>query len=323
MNITLEKLKAISKFLKSSGRFYFQNYNIPLFTKFIQEDEVLNGLMEVLSSKYPKTEKAAKELALTGTINYENGNSGMQLTAFRALITSFDEWVSFCWGFVKNVEPNKGNIISAFIVDTGSQEDNEGLSPKLRFFNDCIEPIQIYLELQLKSTLSATTILHRYKVLCEWYDRKLLQNKGEVVITKGHLSRFLFDEGYTYTLSETNVPSGRIDNLASSLGLPKDELYKLPNIIVAEGKIFEGKKAVIKDVQSQVQKRINELNLSEGFCVIFNKSDTQLELQNTSGKVSGVSYLTIDNKRVFFLIINLDDIFYQSTSTVKTLELQI
>jgi len=320
-------LNSICKFLRTSGKFYFQNYNLALFVKFIKDDPVFDAMIEDLASKYLNTTKAAKELAEVGAINYTQGTKEQQLSLaqYRKYeIKSFEEWVVFCFSYVQNIGINCGNkVITNFVVNTGVKEDDENLSPKLQFYNDCIEPIRIYLKLQVEESLNATAILQRYKVLCEWYDRKDLISKREVPITKSHLSKFLFDEGYTYTLAETNVPSGRIDNFATTFGLKKNELYKLPSAIIAEGKLYTGNVNAIEEVNNQVQKRINELNFGEGYCVIFNKTDKEITLTGQDGKVNGLNYKISSSKRTFFVVINLHESFYDSKVTVESVEIDI
>lgn len=308
-NKSITKLKSLARFLKISGRFFFENFNLYLFTEFIFNDPeisiIINNLLDKFSSS---TEKAKTALEKAGEV----GN-------LRKRMTSFEEWVAFCVAYIKGTRPNKGNVvIDNFITYTGQArlEEKQELI-KAQFFNECIEPILIYIELQVKQELNAIYILQRYKILCEWYEREQLFDKKELDITQNHLSKYLFNQGFTYSLSEINVPSGKIDNLAIDIGLKdRTEFGTLPNAIVAEAKIFKGDKRKIIDVKNQVLKRMQNLNFSEGFCVIFNKSNKKISF-SINTRVSGFTYIVEDSRKIFFIIINLHNLFYQSASSIE------
>lgn len=319
VNQSLEKLKSLAKFLQISNIYNFQNWNLALFYNFINEDPELSTIINGLLQKYNDLENILKR-RLPGE-NIET----MQL---RKQINSFEQWVVVCLAYIKTVGINKGDaVINNFIVPNYTTQTNshsEINNKKTQFFNDCIEPILIYIELQIKHSLNALRILQRYKVLCEWYERTELFQKNELEITTNHLSKYLFDNGFTYSLSETNVPSGRLDNIAIDLGLKNiKEIGNLPDVIVAESKIFDGTPKDILDVKNQTFKRITDLNLFEGFCIIFNKTETRIKLLNQNGFVDGFSYMNSDDKKIYFIIINLNEIFFKSTSEIKNIEIKI
>lgn len=319
-NQSLVKLRSLGHFLKISGRFYFQNYNLFLFQKFLQDDPEISIIIDNLLSRYPKMRTKFEDIL---------GDTGLQnfrLNEIRSEIEDFDEYVAFCISYLKKaMELNfRGNgIVDSFIQRTGDPEDRE-LSPKEQFYNDCIEPILLYIELQVKHDINALFVLQRYKVLCEWFDRENLNDmKSEIDITKNHLSKFLFNSGFTYSLSETNVASGRIDNFAFSLGLEdKKELSRLPNAIIAEGKIFRGQSSIV-EVLNQVDKRMRDLNFRAGYCVIFNKEQKNIKLEGISGNVDEIYFRTIKDSRIYFLIINLHNDFYESTASLPEVKVDI
>jgi len=307
-NNSLTKLKSIAHFLKVSGRYNFQNYNLSLFIKFLEEDSEISTIINNLLSKYPELKNYAKN-----AIEKEND---------RPRFDGFERWVAFCIFYIQEASVNRGNsVIERFIVDTYDKKDDDGVSPKLQFYNDCIEPIIIYLELQIKQKLNAIYILQRYKVLCEWYEREDLFKKCEVNITKKHLAKYLFDQGFTYSLFETTVPSGRIDNFAFN---QKKGFGNLPDAIIVEAKIFKGNnRDDILKVKNQLLKRIKEFSFSEGFCVIFNKSKKKIILNGTDGMIQDFSFLIENNKHIYFIVINLNEIFYDSTYEIKTIEVRL
>lgn len=317
-NQSLRKLKSIARFLQISGKYHFVNYNLKLFFDFIYHDSEIGSIVKKLMNKYPDLEVEAKT-----TLTHPNQN----LSDFRSKrkIETFEEWVAFCIFYVKAGSEQPGG--NPFINKVIGQYDGSGYSKERedvqQCFNEIIEPILIYIELQIGQSLNTLYILQRYKILCEWYERDDIKGKKETSITRGHLSKFLFDNGFTYSLSETSVPSGRIDNFAFNIGLrdPR-ELSKLTDAIIIEGKIYEGDKSVFKDVYNQVHKRVMELNFNEGYCVIFNKSNENIILDKVKlGGINSLYYRTIKYSKIFFLIVNLNDEFYSSKSTIKELKI--
>ena len=184
-NHTINKLKSIAEFLKSSGRFFFQNYNIKIFLNFLENDSEISIIINTLLSNNQHIKSKLNQLK-----NFEN----FSLNAVRNEIKTYDEQVAYCLFYLKTAlrEPN---FINNFInPDTGigAEERNKNI-----FFEECIKPIILYIELKLNYTLSAIYTLDRYKTLCEWFDReRILSLKGELEITKSHLSRYLFNSGF-------------------------------------------------------------------------------------------------------------------------------
>ena len=316
-NQSLLKLRSIARFLQISGKYYFVNYNLKLFFDFITKDSEIGSIVQKLLVNYPDFEEAAKTMLTHPNQNLSDLRS-------KRKIGTFEEWVAFCVFYVKaGAEQSGGN---PFIDKVIGQYDGHGYSKERddvqQCFNEIIEPILIYIELQIGQTLNTLYILQRYKILCEWYEREKIRDKQETRLTRDHLSKFLFDNGFTYSLSETSVPSGRIDNFAFNIGLkdPK-ELSKLPDAIIVEGKIYDGDKSVFGDVYNQVHKRVMELNFNEGYCVIFNKSNENIVLENVKlGGINSLYFNSVKDSKIYFLIVNLNEDFYSSKSTLRELK---
>ncbi len=316
-NASLSKLHSIARFLRLSGRFYLQNYNLNLFLKFLKSDPEISSIINSLQAKYPSLKDALDKA--------EGPNMRNDLINIREKIQSFEEYVAFCIYYIdKAVFIRGAAIIDHFLSDTTSDPGRGFEKDKERFLNDCIEPIIIYIELQIKHSINAAYVLQRYKILCEWYEREALLGQNELEITKKHLSKFLFDNGFTYSLSETNVPSGRIDNFAFSIGFrDSNELSNLPNAIIAEGKIYEANDSIFREVFNQVHKRMMELNFSDGYCVIFNRSSNNILLEGIQGNINGIFYKIVKDSRIYFLVINLHPDFYDSKKTLGGLSINI
>lgn len=320
-NPSIAKLEYLAEFLKNSGKFYFINYNIDLFIREIEKDSLIKSVIDTLLSRHDAQKKAAEDYVDKGFI--EIGDKRVSLNQYRLdCISSFDEWVAFCYSYAKSIGTNRGiGVITSFSVQLGDKDETD-LNQKVQFYYDCIEPIVIYIKTQINFSLNALHILRRYKVLCEWYDREKLLAPKEPQLTRGHLDKYLFDQGFTYSLSETSVPSGRIDNFALSVGKQLTELSSLLDAIVAEGKIYDGKKRPIIKVKEQILKRLNDLHFNEGYCVIYNKKNNWLHLQNTQN-IDGIPYIQVDNKHIYFLIINLHDDFYDSTKKMSSVDIDL
>jgi len=302
-NKSLKKLKSIVEFLKSSGKFFFQNYNFKILLDFLEHDPEISIIINSLLSK----NKHIKE-KLDSLQTLEN----FKLNEVRAIIKNFDEYVALSLFYLKKVPGGGDKFINDFIDPadgTGAAEEN-----KKRFYNECIKPIVLYVELEISSTINALYTLDRYKTLCKWFDKeKVLKMKDELEITKTHLSRYLFDSGFfNYSFTETTVPSGRIDNLAIG-----DD-----SVILVEGKFYKTRSS-IKEVFNQVDKRIRDLGLYEGFCVVFNKMGKKLKIVKASGNVGGYYYIDINNARIYFVIIDLHADFYESTKTLPEVEIDV
>jgi hypothetical protein len=318
---SLNKLKSLSKFIRKSEGFAFMNFNVPMLVKFIESDLTLSSYMNTLILDKKEHYEAGISLATQGKIIVSSSLPPIELALYRVEnLEDFEGYVAFCYGYLTKTGKNKGwALINNFLIE----KKNPGMDRREDFFNDCISPIVTFLELQIETSFNVMAVLQRYKMLCEWYERENIKSNDELSLTKNHLSKFLFDQGFTYVLSETNVPSGRIDNFALNLGYSSTrELSSLPNIVVAEGKIYKNNKRDIQVVKNQVYDRCVELNLSEGFCVIYNKSPNTLQIGN-SFVSSGIQYLTQSSIRIYFLIINLDESFYQSQKANQELIVEI
>lgn len=317
-NRSLSKLKSIARFLKISGKSYFINYNLKLFYDFIIKDGEIGAIIQKLLLKYPSFESEATSVL-------RKPNSHLNDYRGQGKIDSFEEWVAFCCFYVKAAaeQPGGNPVLNKAIPLYDGSGYNKEREDVTQFFNDIIEPILIYIELQIEQTQNTLHILQRYKILCEWYGREKIRDQKETDITRDHLSKFLFDNGFTYSLSETSVPSGKIDNFAVNIGLrdPK-ELSNLPDAIIVEGKIYENNKSIFENVYNQVHKRVMELNFNEGYCVIFNKSNKNIILESVQlGGTNSLYYRTVKDSRIYFLIVNLNEDFYSSTKALGELRI--
>lgn len=284
---SLLKLQSITSFLKLSGNFLFQNYNLKIFVKFLEDDVELAIIISHLLSKYPKYQQRFSQ---------SNRPDQNELNRMRNEIVSFEESVAFSLAYLKSVVTIYFDQINLAIRDFISPTNDDTVRNQW-FTKECIEPILIYIELHLQATIQAIYLLKRYKVFCEWYGKEdLLIRRREVDITRKHLAKYLFDSGFTYPLVEVVVPSGRIDNLTT-----------MPYGIIVEAKIHRSgnPQSAFQEVFNQAYKRTQDLNVQEAFCIIFNKELIEIIVDNADGFIENFSYKGKNNSRIYFLVINL------------------
>lgn len=299
-------LDSMEKLLFSSSAFSYANFNLLIFQEFLTNDVQISLLLNNLTTKYPDISTAGEQLNRSG--NIELDGVPRNLAQYRTLVNlSFEQLVCLCYSYLRNIQKNKGTaVLKPFCININGDNDSE-ISKKV-FHAECISPIITYLKKELTETSIALDVLRRYKVLCEWYESKFIFDSKETDITRSHLSKFLFNEGYTYNLTETNVPSGRIDNI----------ILESNEIIVAESKIYNGEeKKVVQSVINQTLKRLENFNIADGYSILINKSDKNLKLDGVEGSISNIEFIKNQYHRVFIIIINVNPIFKEdSTSTI-------
>jgi hypothetical protein len=319
---SIEKIDNIADLLKNAKKSSFLDCFLSLFIQYVENEPGLRNIMDILSDKNKEHKDKIKEI-----INNRDGDIGF-FGYKKENIKTFDEYVACCWFYLKYISGSGNRILHKFFDPI--DKSGEGKPQRLFFFYECIKPIILYIKLQTDHFLNAICILKRYKVLCEWYDREQIMKKiknskkAEISLTKRHLNKYLFKQGFTYSLAETNVPSGRIDNLAFSIGINKEQLKDLPDVIIAEGKIFKRSKNIFNEVFEQVRKRLNDLNLLDGYCVIYNKTNQVIKIQDKTDEIAGIPYLLTDNKKIFFIVVNLGDAFIKnSPNQLKKVDINI
>lgn len=310
---SIKKLDNIADLLKNARKRTFLDCFLSLFIQCIENDSSLWTTIDILLDK---------NIIHKNKINYyfNSKDEKNRFSEYRKTIKNFDEYVACCWFYLKDSLGSGNKIFHKFFDPT---DPNEKDLPQMSFYYECINPIILYIKLHLDHFVNAISILKRYKILCEWYDQEQVDQEEELSLTNGHLNKYLFEQGFTYSLTETNTKSGRIDNFAFSIGISKDQLKELPDVIVVEGKFFKKRRKIFNDVFEQVRKRLNDFNLLDGYCVIYNKTNKKIIIQDRSGEVAGMSYVDIDGKKIFFIIINLGWNSLKSTEKLEAVNITI
>lgn len=309
----IERIRKLIQRLKSGSAEDFTRVGLPeLLEKFSADPLLLSslsGLLPTIPEKLKANIEAERRraggpddawlLGVVGQMKDPAERAALRLYALR-----------------ETLNPTTG-VTNLFRVNSWSSQlspEGERKSQKDRidnFFSSCIDPLVDYVEESFDGEAQLFTAFERYKVLCEWYDKEDLQKKQETEMTRRHLTKFLFDEGYTYNLAEVSSPSGRADNV-----IPADA-------IIAEAKIFNGG-ASVKAVYSQIEKRMQDFNLSTGYCVVYcqDKKDGVPRFLDADGNEGPfVIYRTANGKRIAIMTVRLFDI--PSTEAVKYVDVNL
>lgn len=299
--LKLERLKALVDTCRNGSRMSFQNSGIVMIADLLETDPDFRACLNLLPPVQPELLSD-----LRGAIP-SHDREGIMNT-LKAKVSTYTEQISLCRAYIKEASTWKNNLVvnaCSFQHETFTAEKDRVMCA----IASCIDPLIGFIEYEFAKHQNLFRAFERYKVLCEWYDRDELSSFREVELTQHHLSKFLFNEGFTYVLSETNVPSGRMDN------------YIQDEAVVAEAKFFDGTSDSIKRVLNQAEKRLQDLNLSTGYCVIYCRDKKVPVFTDASGNDGHFVFFDIPNgKRLFFITIRLSRL--QSTESIESIEVQ-
>jgi hypothetical protein len=172
------------------------------------------------------------------------------------------------------------------------------------FQEHVIEPFYEFMDELLDDQKLLLSLLIRYKHKSEWFNRNSLYKNWEENTQIGerllalNLYEFLFDQGIDFTIEPFSI-SGEID-------LIKNQKGEEP--LLLDAKIFypeKGKtKTYILNGFRQIYDYTMDYNETFGYLIIFKLSETALNL-NFSNKDQLIPFATINNKTIYFLIIDI------------------
>lgn len=311
----IERIRSLVKRLKSGSLEYFQRTGLnELNNKLLASHDLLSPLSGILPT-IPDKLKSSIEIEKKRGSGPEDA---WLLGALNSMESDAEQAALRWYALQETQKTNLGNGSSLFTINSWSYSiSSEGNTRTnwervQEFFSSCIEPLIDYIEESLDGEIQLLTAFERYKVLCEWYDRKSLSEMKELEMTQEHLTKFLFHEGFTYNLTEVHSPSGRSDNMIPS-----------SDAMIAEAKIFKNEKS-IKDVCSQIEKRMEDFNLPIGYCVIYCQDENIgvpkfLDADGNEGPF--VIYRTANGKRIAIMTVRLFDI--PSTETIGSTDIRL
>lgn len=267
----------------------------------LEKDPDFSACLKLL----PNVEEVALN-KLRGT-NPSESREGI-MNALKAGYTTYEQQMSLNFMYVREASKWKNDLVVNVCIyshETFTTEKDRVCCA----IASCIDPLVGFIEYEFAKQQNLFRIFQRYQVLCEWYDRDSLVNQRETVLTQQHLSRFLFSEGYTFVFSELNVPSGRAD------------IYIHEERVVAEAKLFDGAVS-IKQVFNQAEKRVHELSLPIGYCVVFCKEKKIPIFEDADVSDGEFTYFNIQNGRcIVFIVIRLFDA--KSTEPLENISIRI
>jgi len=292
MDYQIEELKSWLNILKGQRNFLFTNIGIKQFWYVMNQYPDFAEMLEILTSDEDVFQAVNKSFGQNSPHNH--------IIPFFKENQDPHKYYSLCACVMKYIgecSQSKGNLVYSSTLDAINSEDqkNDFEPAKLFFINGYIAPLVDYLIRHRVLTDQRVNLLKRYRLLCTKFDRERLLDVEEVVLTKEHMSRFLFDQGIDNVLWETNVPKGRID------------VFNESNSIVIEGKIFKGDNLFDqKQAISQAFSRLEFFKFGSAFVVIYNKSKKGIEIDQCDGYTLDEPYWNLGGKKIYIIVINLD-----------------
>lgn len=199
-----------------------------------------------------------------------------------------------------NIQPN----IS--ILDFHWDLSVNGQDKKSAFIELYIAPIINLLHDYIDKFNSTIFLLEKYKRRTEWFTRESLLLKYSSVeanyekVLEDDLRLFLFDQGIDYPFSTPSSPSGRADIIGA---------IDTTDPIIIEVKIIDANKKYgknrVKEGFTQIQKYANDYNKDVGYLVIYNFDATDVNFNFTASSNSFPPMLIFQNRKFFFVVINL------------------
>ncbi len=268
----------------------FHNYGVGQFWKLLSDNPLSSTLIESLYLKFNYDDEVKK---------IRDDNSGNKhLTQLLEGITG-DAYIALCISLIKVFSEKSGNYIYKKSLQTFEKGESGAITEKdhANFVFTYLEPILLFLKRNDSYIGNKIMILNRYRLYCHNFAREEVDSFTEVQLTQKHLPEFLFRSGIDYPLSETNVPSGRID------------VFNEKNSLLIEAKIYNTKKDIkrIGQCLNQCIGRLSNFNFFDSYAVIFNKSETCIEIGDWDGHIMNVPYWKIKEKYLFILIVDSNE----------------
>jgi hypothetical protein len=179
-------------------------------------------------------------------------------------------------------------------------------------FNDCIEtfhesyvePFYDYIDEQIDDKGAVLASLVRYQHRIEWFHRERLHRAWDENTVRGEkalaldLYEYLYEQGIEFYIEPYSV-SGDVDLIGAQTG---------PEPLLPDVKIFCPERSkgetYLKRGFHQLYTYCRDHNQACGYLVIFNLTPDNLRIL-TKNQSQSVSYVTHNNKTIFFVVIDL------------------
>jgi hypothetical protein len=172
------------------------------------------------------------------------------------------------------------------------------------FHESYVEPFYDYIDEQLDDKGAVLASLVRYQHRIEWFHRERLHRAWDENTVRGEkalaldLYEYLYEQGIEFYIEPSSV-SGEVDLIGAQSG---------PDPLLADVKIFCPEKskgeAYLKRGFHQLYTYCRDHNQACGYLVIFNLSPDNLRIL-TKKQSQSASYVTHNNKTIFFVVIDL------------------
>ena len=259
----------------------------------LEEERQLKVLLEDAVKNHPKSEEE-----INGFINEGRGIDSY------SLFESEEAQASFCFQVLRYLIPvaelNNNQVYNFFIFGRGDFDKK-----KDNIIDDYISSIVNYLHDRLDSSNSIVYLLEKYKKRTEWFTgRSLLElyqnaTKSYEQIFEDDLRLFLFDQGIEYPFSTPSSPSGRADIVGQ---------IDTEEPLIVEVKLFDRNKnygrSRIEEGFTQIVKYTNNYNKNEGYLVIFNLDEVEINLTDSENGNIFPPSKTFNNKTFYFIVVN-------------------
>lgn len=271
--------------------------------KFIRETPELAGIIEELESTAESVEEinSASDSIVAGTGGKDFDNESQFLLRSFLVLEKCSEG---------GVGAENRAAISASLRPTRHDVNHKVFSSVF------VEPVVSYLIDKLQDTQATTSALISYKQRVEWFRKKqyreLIEASGtrriEEEILNPRIYEYLHNAGVEFYIEpQSQQMRGRPDLITSQGSSPKlilDGKY-LPSEAGARRKIIEA--------FSQVYKYTVDFNRPVGYIVIFKNFDGVVKFDFTVD-TQGILFINKNNKRIYFLVIDIFDSPPTSTS---------
>jgi len=274
-------------------------HQIKYFRNNLSANKQLTGIMAESVSQYPLTREAYDALG----DYFRMDDMSFQNEAHHA---------AFCLQFIDHTNEQEGG--SYDLHNLNMFMSSQFSDTRENVIEQLISPIIYYLHDRLDSSNSTVYLLEKYKRRTEWFTCAELTakyrgaTKGYEDILETDLRQFLFDQGIDYPFSTPKSPSGRGDVIGA---------IDTADPIVIEIKIIDAQKSYGKQRLlsglSQAIKYCNDYNKDVGYVVIYNFDAAEINFVMTEPTKMFPPMLVFNNKRFFFVTINMN----QETSASK------
>lgn len=283
----------LSRFQKRADRVRssnWQQYHAALgrFWSFFDSNRLLVSIAEGLQARFPEGTNIANDI-----------HAQVRRQEF-PIVPVEGAWAAASQIILRQFAQNDVRTVRDFIPMQSSSAFDDYLSAFNGFY---LDPFCDYVGEHLDDPLFVLAQLLRFKRLCEWFWRAELFDKWKTDSARGEkalgltLYEYLFSEGIDFSI-EPKSASGEADLISSQEG---------PERLLADVKVFNPDKSkggsYVRQGFRQVHQYAADYNEPIAYLIIFNTSETQLRI-STSG-VGLVPSVQVNNKTVFFLIIDL------------------